>query len=183
MGDIFHPLVPDSFLVQLFAVMNAVPRHTYKLLTKRPERMAEWPGPWPANVWAGTSVEDVSTIHRIDTLRRCRAQVRFISAEPLLEDLGVLNLDGIHQVVVGGESGRGYRPMDQAWARRIRDQCVAQGVAYFHKQDSAFRSGTRPWLVEGDGTGMRWHQEPHNLIPPEAIAPADPPTGRAEAQE
>jgi protein gp37 len=124
MSDLFHDLVPDDFIAEVFEVMAAHPQHTFQILTKRAERAASWPGPWPANIWQGVSVENPKALPRVDALRRCQAQTRFLSIEPLLAPLPALDLDGIHWVIVGGESGPGWRPMDHAWARDIRDRCV-----------------------------------------------------------
>lgn len=108
MSDCFHPMVPDRYIDEIFDVMRTCPQHTFQLLTKRPERMAAmWANgrDWPTNVWAGTSVESQRVLHRLDALRDVPAAIRWVSAEPLLEDLGTLDLRGIHQGVVGGESG------------------------------------------------------------------------------
>jgi protein gp37 len=164
MSDMFHPLIPDDYLRQMWDVMLDLPQHTFQVLTKRPERAAQWQGPWPQHIWQGTSVEDRKAKKRIDTLRQCGAAIRFLSCEPLLEDLGMLDLSGIHWVIVGGESGPHYRPMDHAWARSIRDQCVTQGVAFFFKQSAArlTERGTR--LIEEDGTSTEWRQYPDTHI-------------------
>ncbi|MFW6030977.1 MAG: DUF5131 family protein [Myxococcota bacterium] len=177
MSDLFHPEVPDSFIADIFHVMATTP-HTYQILTKRPERAAEWPGPWTPNIWMGTSVEDERTMHRIEELRQCGAATRFLSCEPLIGPLPGLNLEGIHWVIVGGESGQHLakagpehpRWMQQAWAREIRDACVAQGVPFFYKQDSGVRTEMRPWLVETDGSRWRWHQYPDHFAPPERVS-------------
>jgi protein gp37 len=174
MSDAFHKDVPDSFLREMFAVMNETPQHTYQILTKRPERASDWPGPWTPNIWMGTSVEDDRVIHRIDTIRKCKALTRFISAEPLIGPLTNLDLTGIHWVIVGGESGPGYRSMDMQWARNIRDQCVEAGVAYFFKQDSSARTETRCYLVEEDGRCFVWHQWPDAMNPPVEVEPDNP---------
>lgn len=163
MSDLFHPLVPDQFIEQVFQIMNDLPQHTFQILTKRPERAATWPGPWSENIWQGTSIEDRKSIHRLETLKQCQAQTRFISFEPLLEDLGVLDLSGIHWAIVGGESGSHFRPMDHAWARAIRDQCLDQGVAYFFKQSAAKITEKGTLLEEVDGTHTCWQQYPHRL--------------------
>jgi protein gp37 len=168
MSDLFHPLVPDDFITQIFAVMSDLPQHTFQILTKRPERAALWAGPWPANIWMGTSVEDHRAAHRIHTLRRCGAAVRFLSIEPLLGPLGPIDLTDIDWVIVGGESGRNYRPMNHDWARAVRDACVEANVAFFFKQDSGPRTEMRPWL-----DGMIWEQYPGDLAPPR---PAEMPT-------
>jgi len=170
MGDLFHRLVPDDLLRRLFKEMEATP-HIYQLLTKRPERAMEWPGPWPENVWLGTTCGHTVTKWRIECLRRSKAKVRFVSAEPLVTSLMPLNLEGIHQVIVGGESGGGYRPIDMAWAREIRDACVANNTAFFMKQDAAFRTETRCYLVEKDGSCFQWMQFPGELRPPVMVPP------------
>lgn len=121
------------------------------------------------NVWLGVSVEDKKAIPRIHELRQVPAYVRFLSLEPLLEDLGDLPLDGISWVITGGESGQGYRPMNPAWARNIRDQCRAAGVAFFHRQGSGPRPGQMDYLIETDGSRWRWQQFPGQLTPPERV--------------
>lgn len=135
MSDLFHKDVLDYFISSVFDVMRATPQHTYQVLTKRPERMAEIAQriDWPANVWAGTSIESQWHAGRMDHLLRVPAAVRFLSCEPLLGPLA-LKLDGIQWVIVGGESGSGARPMHPEWARSLRDQCQASNVAYFFKQ-------------------------------------------------
>ena len=157
MSDLFHPEVPDGYIAQVFAAMALGPRHTFQLLTKRPERMRAWlagpdaelevraaaaamaPGPhgfaWPLpNVWLGASVENSRWRTRIDELRGAPASVRFLSCEPLLGPLGRLDLEGIHWVIVGGESGQRHRPVRVEWIREARDQCVGAGVPFFFKQ-------------------------------------------------
>ena len=110
--------------------------HRYQVLTKRPERVAALNGelPWPSQVWLGVSVESADYVHRIDLLRETGAAVKFLSLEPLLGPLPELNLQGIDWVIVGGESGPGARPMEEAWALDIRDQCLDAGVAFHFKQ-------------------------------------------------
>lgn len=164
MSDLFHELIPDDFISEVFRVMEDLPQHTFQVLTKRPERAAIWPGPWPSNVWMGTSVENRRVISRIDRLRECPAAIRFISAEPLLGHLGRLDLVGIHWVIVGGESGPGHRMMDPEWARSIRDQCTDARVAFFFKQDSGPRNEMRPWLDE-----FIWEQYPGELTMPRHV--------------
>lgn len=170
MGDIFHRLVPDAFLHQLFDIMRALP-HIYMLLTKRPDRAASWPGPWPDNVWLGTTCGHPITKWRIEYLRRSKAKTRFVSAEPLLDSLLPLNLDGIHQVIVGGESGSGFRPMKMDWAREVRDACGQQRTAFFFKQDAAYQTEKRPWLVEEDGLCREYKQYPGELSEPFEMHP------------
>ena len=141
MSDLFHEDVPKAFITRVFATIERTPRHKYQILTKRPEAMLAymweplWHGRVPQNAWFGTSVENGKHgLPRIDVLRQVPAAIRFLSCEPLLEDLGELNLDGIHWVIAGGESGPGARPIEADWVRSIRDQCQDQGVAFFFKQ-------------------------------------------------
>jgi protein gp37 len=138
MSDLFHPDVPVDFVRRIWAVMAATPQHHYQILTKRPQRMAELlleVSPEPlVNVWLGTSVEDRKVIDRIDHLRRVPANVRFISFEPLIGDVGSVDLSGIHWAIVGGESGPRSRPMNPLWVESILDQCLETGTAFFFKQ-------------------------------------------------
>ena len=135
MSDLFHPEVPDEFIQKVFETMNCAPHHIFQVLTKRPERVAAIAHQlsWTSNIWMGTSVENMRVVERVDHLRKVPARVRFLSCEPLLGPLK-LNLEGIHWVIVGGESGPGARPMDGQWVREIRDQCVKENVAFFFKQ-------------------------------------------------
>lgn len=137
MSDLFQDAVPDAFIDQVLDVMRRTPQHTYQVLTKRAERLpAFFAGrEAPANLWLGVSVENrVHGVPRIAELQRVEVGVRFLSVEPLLEDLGPLDLSGIHWVIVGGESGARARPMQPEWARSVRDQCEEAGVAFFFKQ-------------------------------------------------
>jgi protein gp37 len=131
----------DAWRAEAWHVIRVTPHHIYQILTKRPERIASHlPFDWPLpNVWLGVSVEDRSYgIPRIDILREIPAVVRFISAEPLLEDLGPINLQGIDWVIIAGESGPKSRRMDPEWARNIRDQCIAKKIPVFFKQWGEF---------------------------------------------
>jgi len=169
MSDMWHELVPDEFIADIFRVMNETPAITYQILTKRPERAAHWPGPWTPNIWMGASIEEDRWTSRADAIRACGAKVKFISAEPLLGSLPSLDLRGIDWLIVGGESGRGFRSMDMRWARELRDVSASTGTAFFFKQDSAFRTETRPWLVEEDGSCWEWHQYPGHLVAPTLV--------------
>jgi protein gp37 len=234
MGDLFHDEVPEAFILRVFGVMAATPRHTYQVLTKRPERMAALLSKWTAlevsdagrstlaflkhreaeyeaarrcawplpNVWCGTTVEDQRNAdERIPHLLRVPAAARFLSVEPMLgpvrlwaPEIGewpteepkypIANAEewddwkywtardrGIHWVIVGGESGRHARPMAMDWARALRDQCAAAGVAFFFKQDSARLPGQRPYLVEEDGRRLAYHQFPGELAAPVEVHP------------
>ncbi len=136
MADLFHKGVPDEYVRRVFEVMVECSQHIFQVLTKRSQRLLEMaPGlPWPANIWAGVSVEDSRVVSRIDELREVPASVRFLSLEPLLGPIDALDLRGIDWVIVGGESGNRARPMDADWVRAIRDECSAEGVPFFFKQ-------------------------------------------------
>jgi protein gp37 len=136
MSDLFHPNVPETFITDIFSVMAETPRHTYQILTKRPERVVRMAArlPFPPNVWIGTSVESQEVASRIRWLQAVPAVVRFLSCEPLLGPLSDLPLDGMHWVIVGGESGPQARPMPREWVRGIRDQCLVREIPFFFKQ-------------------------------------------------
>lgn len=158
MSDLFHAQVPTPFIRQVFDVMAETPRHTYQLLTKRPKRLARLADqlPWPANVWMGVTVENGATRWRADELRKVPAAVRFISAEPLLEPLPDFNLEGIDWLIAGGESGRGFRPVEGPWLTDLRDQCRSAGTAYFFKQ----WGGARPKSNGRELDGRTWSEMP-----------------------
>lgn len=136
MSDLFHKGVPIEFIRRVFDVMCQAHWHQYQVLTKRSERLAELAPllPWRPHIWMGVSVESAKYTYRIDHLRQTPAQVRFLSLEPLLGPLMHLNLEGIHWVIVGGESGPGARPMNSGWVADIRDQCHKAEVPFFFKQ-------------------------------------------------
>lgn len=137
MSDLFHEDIPFDYLDQVFEIIRQTSHHTYQILTKRPERTEEYfqQRKVPANAWLGVSVEDKKYgLARIDILRRINADTRFLSIEPLLEDLGNFDLTGIHWAIVGGESGAKARPMKAEWVENIAQQCQASGVAFFFKQ-------------------------------------------------
>lgn len=141
MSDLFHERVPDAYVSLVFDVMRLANWHVYQLLTKRADRLRRLTHVLPRehvespHVWLGVSVEDRKYgLPRIDELRRARAGIRFLSIEPLLEDLGTIDLAGIDWVIVGGESGPGARPMRPEWVASIRDQCSKAAVPFFFKQ-------------------------------------------------
>lgn len=137
MSDLFHESVPDDFIDKVFSVIHSTPQHTYQILTKRSDRLARFfkERLVPKNAWLGVSVEDKAHgLPRIDDLRSVPAAIRFLSIEPLLEDLGDVQLNNIHWVIVGGESGPKARPMKQEWVVNIHQQCRDQGAAFFFKQ-------------------------------------------------
>lgn len=141
MSDLFHDEVPESFIDRVFDTMRCCPQHTFQVLTKRAERLRDYAFETkvPVNVWLGVSVENRRHgVPRIDYLRQAPVRTRFLSVEPLIEDVGRLDLSGIDWVIVGGESGHGARPMNPTWARNVREQCREQGVRFFFKQWGAF---------------------------------------------
>jgi protein gp37 len=156
MSDLFHKDVPDDFVTAVCCVMEWANWHTYQVLTKRSsrlQRMLESQLRSAArldHIWWGVSVEDrAHGLVRIEHLREAPAAVRFLSVEPLLEDLGEINLEGIHWVIVGGESGTGARPMRQEWVKSIRDQCQSARVPFFFKQWGGVRKGKAGRLLDG----------------------------------
>lgn len=136
MGDLFHEDVPFEFVDEVMDIIRKTPQHTYQLLTKRAERMAEYFSSRfiPQNVWLGVTVEDTLTKFRIDFLRNLSAQVKFLSCEPLLCDLGKLDLKGIDWIIVGGESGPIARPMKEEWVLNIKQQAEKNAIPFFFKQ-------------------------------------------------
>jgi protein gp37 len=136
MSDLFHEAVPVNFVADVWAVMSSTPWHTYQILTKRPDRMAEQTRSLPVlgNVWLGTSVENVDYLSRIDDLRTVNASIRFVSFEPLLGSVGEPDLRKIDWVIVGGESGPRSRPMLEEWVDGIEIACRRSGTAFFFKQ-------------------------------------------------
>jgi protein gp37 len=136
MSDLFHKDVPLEYVQSVFKVMNDTPQHTYQVLTKRGDVLESY-APFlnfTPNIWMGVSVEDERVVNRIEHLQRVNAQVRFLSLEPLLGPLPNLNLDDIHWVIVGGESGFSARPMQPQWVEEIRIQCELAKVPFFFKQ-------------------------------------------------
>jgi protein gp37 len=136
MSDLFHKDMPYEYLDMIFDVIKRTPQHTYQILTKRDENMLEYfkNKKAPNNVWIGVSVENATFKYRIDTLKRIKAKVRFVSFEPLIGSVGKLNLKGIQWAIVGGESGLRARKIKEEWVQEIFKQCVKQGVAFFFKQ-------------------------------------------------
>lgn len=168
MSDLFHDEIPIEFLDQVFDVIRSTPQHTYQILTKRATRMRAYFDQQkrvvPHNVWLGVSVENRKQgIPRINELRAINASIRFLSVEPLLEDLGPLDISGIHWVIVGGESGPKARPMKYKWIESIKNQCEEGDVAFFFKQwggwgaDGVRRSKKKNGRVFA---GRIWNQMP-----------------------
>lgn len=142
MSDMFHEKMPFTYIDSIFDVIVKTPQHTYQILTKREKIMEEYlkDKNLPKNVWLGVTVESKLTKYRIDYLRKINASIKFLSMEPLLSNVGKLNLTNIDWVIVGGESGAKARPMKSEWALNIKKQCDEQGVAFFFKQWGAWGS-------------------------------------------
>lgn len=171
LGDFFedHPDVADIRRAA-WDVMRNSRWCDFQILTKRPENItrflpSDWETGW-SNVWLGTSVEDDERTSRIAILRDIPAVVHWLSIEPLIGPVPSLDLTGIDWAIVGGESGAGYRPMDHAWARDVRDKCVASGTAFFMKQSAAPRTEMGTHLVEADGSKWQWKQYPRTPFQP-----------------
>jgi protein gp37 len=166
MSDLFHELVPDPYIRQVFDVMATCPQHEFQVLTKRPHRMRELHRLWTdrhgilPNVWLGTSIENDRWVGRADDLRETPAAVRFISAEPLLGPLPSLELAEIDWLIVGGESGIGHRPVGADWVRDLRDRSVEAGVAFFFKQ----WGGRTPKVGGRELDGRTWDEYPKRSV-------------------
>jgi protein gp37 len=162
MSDLFHKEIPSTHIDRVFDTMESAHWHTFQVLTKRSSLMRTYAlerykkRPAPAHIWLGVSVEDAGKFSRVKHLSDTPAQVRFLSLEPLIDRLGKVPLKGIHWVIVGGESGPRFRPMHAEWVREIRDQCLAQGVAFFFKQ----WGGLRPKSNGRDLDGREWDEMP-----------------------
>lgn len=151
MSDLFHETVPVSFIKEVFRVMNECQHHVFQVLTKRSARMMEMAGDvvWSSNIWAGVSVECADYLYRLDHLRAVPAHVRFVSFEPLLGPIEDFRHEGIHWVIVGGESGPGARPISPAWVRQLRDLCAERGIAFFFKQWGGVRKHVNGRTLDG----------------------------------
>jgi protein gp37 len=173
MSDVFHEDIPEDFLREIFDVMVAAPRHTFQVLTKRPDRMRELAEslPWAPNIWMGVTIENRRFVERADLLRAVPAAVRFISAEPLLGPLRFprgqnswpdydgpeLSLDGIDWLIAGGESGARHRPVHPQWIVDLRDACAQTSTAFFFKQWGGRTSKSRGRTLED----RLWDAMPH----------------------
>ncbi len=151
MSDLFHEDIPFDFVEQVFEVMVDCDQHTFQVLTKRHERLAELAPdlPWPPNLWMGVSIENRRFVHRADFLRLVPSAVRFVSAEPLLGPLESLDLRDIHWLIAGGESGPRHRRIDPEWVLDLRNRCVDAEVAFFFKQWGGARPKSNGRLLEG----------------------------------
>jgi protein gp37 len=158
MSDLFHEGIPLPFVQQVFDVMGEATHHTFQILTKRHERLLDVSSEltWHPNIWMGVSIENRRFVCRADYLRDVPAAVRFISAEPLLGPLDGLDLRTIDWLIAGGESGPKHRPVRAEWLRALRDQCAAEGTAFFFKQ----WGGARPKSGGRALDGETWDEMP-----------------------
>lgn len=166
MSDLFHEKIPFEYIARVFDVMERAHWHTFQVLTKRAEQMADFCADRrvPPNVWLGVSVENKKHgVPRIGVLRGIDATIRFLSVEPLLEDVGRLDLTGIHWVIVGGESGPRARPMRAEWADNVRRQCLVADVAFFFKQWGTWGADGQKRSKKANGrslNGQSWDAMP-----------------------
>ncbi|MGV3617851.1 MAG: DUF5131 family protein [Fimbriimonas sp.] len=171
MSDLFHEDVPLEFIQSVFETMKQCPQHVFQVLTKRSTRLLKLADklPWPENVWMGVSVEDERVLSRVDDLRKVPAFVRFLSCEPLIGPLTGLDLNGIHWVIVGGESGPRSRPMAESWVTDIRSLCEEAKCAFFFKQWGGARKDLTGRELEGR-TYSNFPPHSSTSDPPKAVA-------------
>lgn len=173
MSDLFHPAIPDDYIAAVAEIMRLARWHVFQVLTKRADRLAAMlKGPLRAaagepHIWWGVSVENRKHgLPRVDELRSAPARTRFLSVEPLLEDVGKLHLRGVHWVIVGGESGAGARPLKKEWVTGIRDQCERAGVPFFFKQWGGVHKSRAGRVLDGrtyDGLPVLRREGPPEL--------------------
>jgi protein gp37 len=162
MSDLFHKEIPREFLDKVFDTMERANWHVFQVLTKRSSLLRSYVNEryadrsTPAHIWLGVSIEDRRSLVRLKHLTSAPISIRFVSFEPLLEDLGHLDLTGVHWAIVGGESGPSARPIDRQWVRSIRDQCRAASVAFFFKQWGGVRAKSGGNRLDG----KQWLQYP-----------------------
>lgn len=140
MSDIFHEKISDEDILQLFEIMNKAHWHTFQVLTKRPDRLVDLSSQinWTPNIWMGVTVENTCALERLEKLKRCGAKIKFVSAEPLLESINQIDLNGIDWLIVGGESGAGCRPLEKKWVIELRDIAKRSNTPFFFKQWGGF---------------------------------------------
>ena len=167
MSDLFHERVSDNFILKVWQVMRDTPQHHYQILTKRPERLSHLVSILIAdilpNVWLGTSIEDAEAAHRIKFLRKTPAAIRFISFEPLIGSVGIIDLTDIDWAIVGGESGKSARPIREEWIDEIHAQCLAARTAFFFKQWGTWGKDNKRRSKKANGReyrGRTWDEMP-----------------------
>lgn len=172
MSDLFHKEIPASYIDRVFDVMERADWHVFQVLTKRSSILKRYVNKRyggasaPPHIWLGVSLEDSTQVSRLKHLQGAAASVRFLSIEPLLGPIGTIDLDGIHWVIVGGESGPGHRPINVEWVREIRDQCRKAHVPFFFKQ----WGGARPKAGGRVLDGKSWDQMPARVLSSHVIA-------------
>lgn len=157
MSDLFHEQATMEFIARCFDTMSKADWHVYQVLTKRPTKMAEFSKLFydyynfqiPNNIWMGTSVENNQTVCRIDELRKVKCYTKFVSFEPLLEEISKINLDGIDWAIIGGESGHNYRPIKEEWIQSLIKQCKQQKTKVFFKQWGGFHPKAKGRVING----------------------------------
>lgn len=151
MSDLFHEQVPTNVILKLFDIMNRSPKHTFQVLTKRSKRLVELSPniKWTKNIWMGVSVENQDVLFRCEDIKRTDAYIKFISAEPLLEPLPIINLNEIDWLIVGGESGAGSRPMEKNWVLELQELAFETNTAFFFKQWGGFNKSKNGKLLNG----------------------------------
>lgn len=163
MSDLFHKDVPIAFIQKVFRVMKDNPQHVFQVLTKRADVLRYYDSEgwldWSHNIWMGVSVENEKVVNRIDLLRQTNARVKFLSCEPLIGPLSNMDLKGMDWVIVGGESGRKPRPMNEEWVTDIKDQCLKADVAFFFKQ----WGGTNKKKMGRELEGRTWDEVPEKI--------------------
>jgi protein gp37 len=165
MSDLFHEDMPFDYIDDILEVIKETPQHHYQILTKREKILHEYFSnrAVPDNVWLGVTVEHAKTKHRIEVVRSMKANIRFLSIEPLIGDMGILDLTDIHWVIVGGESGPNARPMNPEWVANIHKQCQEQEVAFFFKQWGTWGEDGVKRSKKTNGSmlfGQEWKEEP-----------------------
>ena len=170
MSDLFHEGVSDAFIKDVWAVMEKAPHHHYQILTKRPDRMADFVrqhiGTVLPNVWLGTSIENAGVSTRADALRTVPASIRFISFEPLIGSVGKIDLSNIHWAIVGGESGNAARPIREKWIDEIYDQCLHYDATFFFKQWGTWGKDNKRRSKKANGRmyrGQTWDDMPSSV--------------------
>lgn len=169
MSDLFHKDMPLNYLNEIFSVIEKTPQHIYQILTKRADNMEEYfkHKKIPKNIWLGVTVENKKEgLPRIDRLRNLNASILFLSVEPLLEDLGSIDLKNIDWVIVGGESGNRARPMEESWVLNIKEQCEQQNIAFFFKQWGTWGADKIKRNKKENGktlNGKIWQQFPEKI--------------------
>ncbi|MDR2409201.1 MAG: phage Gp37/Gp68 family protein [Bacteroidales bacterium] len=165
MSDLFHEKMPFECLDKIFETIKNTPQHHYQILTKREQKIKRYfeRRPVPKNVWLGVTIENEKSKNRLDVLKTIDASIRFLSIEPLIGDVGELDLSGIHWVIVGGESGPSARPMNPDWPKNIQKQCQEQNVAFFFKQWGTWGEDGKKRSKYANGSllqGREWKEEP-----------------------